>query len=1183
MGSAVQGQTLVTNVIYNDQFGRTGILNGTTPDTADNWYCTNETAQTFGGGYYTNANANAVWWASDSPQVNQVMMTDGSEIAYTNSPDNGPSGIFLNGYLPFKPQVGHKYIFAVSIDTTKFTSGGNNWLACGFANVGATNTYWAAATPQVGVAWLLQRASGNNIQAYYVGGNITYNLVPATGVTNYYQIVLDTTTGNQATGWTFTWYVFQNGNWAIARTVVAAANPNINWVGVGGDAANGYFRNLTLTDIVEPTQAPSITEQPQNAAVSVGQTATFWVNAAGNPAPTYQWNTISGGVTNPIIGANSAIYTTSALPLADNGLQYNVTIANSAGTNYSAPATLTVANTPATVFSAVKANDGITNALTNLIVTFSKPVEPTTGLNAANYTLNNSATVTSVSNYSSSSNSVLLTTSVINTNSSYKLTVANVRDFYGNAMSSVTVPVLPAGLAIYLRGDSGVILDNSGNVCEWLDQTTNANNAVQNIIGGPSARPTPGTFNSEPVVGFNANNDDYLTAPTSPSLAITNNMSIYAVINFADFNQPREILSKTSGLQAGPYDYYANAAGKELLFRGEGQNSGSVTSSGAAPTSPCVIATTMSGITNGALQGTGPVTHYLNGLANGSGTLTVAAPSDIVDAGNPLWIGGRNDFAQWMNGQMGEVLIFNEALSSQDRTNVDNYLGSKYFSFAFTPNLPASTTSSNGYSITYNATASQGSSHFAYQWQENGTNIPGATGMSYTTPILGPSANGETFDVLVTTFTGFTTNSTTNTLTVLNEPPFVAFAGIPIWNTNQIVVLFNEAVDPTTASIASNYSLNSGSVLSAAMGDAPNKVVLSTSALTWTGSAPDSSYTLTVSNVKDLYASTIVPASTPVALYPLNVALWIKANTGVVTDANGVNTWNDLSGNNNTLITVSAKEPQLATGVNGNPVVHFAATNDTEMDASSSATLAITGDMSVIAVMNFVAGGTNGEICSKTGSGTLKNIPAPYDYAVAGSANPNVLRGNGGSLGAGFSYGSFATAANAVAYGIPQIVAMTDAGNTITHTVNGNSLATGLLGSSYQESSDADAGNDFTIGARGDNINRLTGDIYEMIVVGSALSSDDLASLDTYLAAKYSVVLFNPNPTNIVSSVAGGNLTLSWPADHTGWQLQAQTNTVLKGISTNWANFSGSTATNKVVIPINLTNGTVFYRLLYNP
>ncbi len=73
----------------------------------------------------------------------------------------------------------------------------------------------------------------------------------------------------------------------------------------------------------------------------------------------------------------------------------------------------------------------------------------------------------------------------------------------------------------------------------------------------------------------------------------------------------------------------------------------------------------------------------------------------------------------------------------------------------------------------------------------------------------------------------------------------------------------------------------------------------------------------------------------------------------------------------------------------------------------------------------------------------------------------------------------------------------------------------------------------------------------------------------------------NSNPTNIVFGVTNNQLFLSWPADHTGWRLQSQTNDLLVGINTNWVNVSGATGTNQIVVPFNLTNGSVFYRLVY--
>jgi hypothetical protein len=63
--------------------------------------------------------------------------------------------------------------------------------------------------------------------------------------------------------------------------------------------------------------------------------------------------------------------------------------------------------------------------------------------------------------------------------------------------------------------------------------------------------------------------------------------------------------------------------------------------------------------------------------------------------------------------------------------------------------------------------------------------------------------------------------------------------------------------------------------------------------------------------------------------------------------------------------------------------------------------------------------------------------------------------------------------------------------------------------------------------------------------------------------------------------LSGSQLTLSWPADHTGWRLQSQTNSVAVGLTTNWFNVANSSTTNQMIMPITLTNGSVFYRLIY--
>lgn len=81
-----------------------------------------------------------------------------------------------------------------------------------------------------------------------------------------------------------------------------------------------------------------------------------------------------------------------------------------------------------------------------------------------------------------------------------------------------------------------------------------------------------------------------------------------------------------------------------------------------------------------------------------------------------------------------------------------------------------------------------------------------------------------------------------------------------------------------------------------------------------------------------------------------------------------------------------------------------------------------------------------------------------------------------------------------------------------------------------------------------------------------------------------SIVPVATNPTNITFSISGNTLTLSWPADHTGWRLLVQTNNLQHGISTSaadWGEVPGSASVNRVDIPIDAAKPAEFYRLVY--
>ena len=89
-------------------------------------------------------------------------------------------------------------------------------------------------------------------------------------------------------------------------------------------------------------------------------------------------------------------------------------------------------------------------------------------------------------------------------------------------------------------------------------------------------------------------------------------------------------------------------------------------------------------------------------------------------------------------------------------------------------------------------------------------------------------------------------------------------------------------------------------------------------------------------------------------------------------------------------------------------------------------------------------------------------------------------------------------------------------------------------------------------------------------------------ALDGGFTAGCAVTVTNLPPVMLTSARTNGNssLTLSWPTAYTGWFLQVQTNAPDAGLGTNLFTVPGSAATNQILVPIDTTSGSVFYRLI---
>ena len=94
------------------------------------------------------------------------------------------------------------------------------------------------------------------------------------------------------------------------------------------------------------------------------------------------------------------------------------------------------------------------------------------------------------------------------------------------------------------------------------------------------------------------------------------------------------------------------------------------------------------------------------------------------------------------------------------------------------------------------------------------------------------------------------------------------------------------------------------------------------------------------------------------------------------------------------------------------------------------------------------------------------------------------------------------------------------------------------------------------------------------VVTGSSWNVN-LGARQTKLFRLVSTTL---TPTNLTPRFEGGQLTLSWPADHTGWRLQTQTATL---VPEGWSDVAGSRQTNFCTVPMNQTGPSVFFRLAW--
>ena len=266
-----------------------------------------------------------------------------------------------------------------------------------------------------------------------------------------------------------------------------------------------------------------------------------------------------------------------------------------------------------------------------------------------------------------------------------------------------------------------------------------------------------------------------------------------------------------------------------------------------------------------------------------------------------------------------------------------------------------------------------------------------------------------------------------------------------------------------------------------------------------------------------------------------------------LTDGATITNWPDSSGNGNTATNAGGTPVYVAQGYNGLPVVRFTA------DGNSTFTM------------------KTGRTDIRTVFWVCKEPVAGLHFLLGDSGSYNFHRGLSGNT---IWDGSFASAN--IRNGTTRLNGTNVNGTTTAPGTNWNIVDVVTTGNVTAGRISYDRGN----GGRS-----WAGDIAEILIYNTALSSNDVVFTERYLNIKWSTPSVTPptTPTNLTFSISNNGLTLSWPANYLGWVLQAQTNSLGTGLGTNWVTAPGSSQVTTTTIPLVATNPAVFYRLMYQP
>jgi hypothetical protein len=1127
---------------------------------------------------------NAVWY--DALGTNDTNALLASGVQMTTSPDSWE--------LPFAPVSNHVYTVTASLT---FSGNPADWVGFGFAQripINATNGFGrfsdGGTTPPKegpnGFDWMILTESSGNVQ-YFAGAGggtpiLSQNSFFTAGVgTHSAEVLLDTTSNK--------WIIagFVDGVQAGTNHPYSP-NPTIGAVGItqnvftSGGQADIHWNSFTLS-----AAQLVIDREPVSAAVSAGAAYTNVVQAAGAPPFFYQWYTNG----TPVLNATNSSYIVNPVTPGNNGINYSAVVTNSAfGAVTSTVATLTVFTNPVIT--------------TELPISYTNPISLFGGTNSngTNYlgstpTFSVSATggvplgyqwYTNGVAWSGQTNaSVTFTNAQLNSPTNFTVIVTNA---YGSITDAVSVAYLPAPTAPYPQavlalqpaafwrlneqpdnsiGDDGTIANDyeSGNNGIYTNvvlaqQGYNlaepgetsvffGNGGIFNSYAGSIQGldfATPAGSNGEFSVGACANGE------AADAGAPIISQGIYGTSDAFGLGADTNTTERT-------YWFYVRSA------------SGTVYKADSSVFADDGVWHNLIGVCDGINSN---LSLYIDGSL--AATAWIPTNAGVYEASAPMAIGAGTSTPGSYNvqffGNIDDVTAFKSPLSPQE---VAGIFGGPISAALVSPLPPTYVAYMTGGTLTIPA-AAFGAPPTGYYWTNLTTGGVIASGI---TNVLRPlnasliisnapaSLSGDQLELFITNSLG----STNWTVTLFTPPPPVtlgytngilysnifngglwSIGGMPLTAANSLLggtnAFWTDALgtnDPGIMMASGISTTPSGDSWILPFTPEPGYIYTVTASVTFSGNPGSGDWVgagfaqRVPTNAAIGYGRFSDGGTTPPQEGPEGYD-WaiITENTGNVQDFGG-------PGGANQLLSQSGF-------FTAGPGTH---TMELVLDTTNA-------QWSMAAYVDGTQAGANFNYSANPPIGAV-------GITQDNMANPGAVQWNSFSL-------------TAVAPGgvPPFLLAPLPGSISLTNsTVSISATAFGSAPFGYNWTF-----NNSTLASG--TTNNMAPLSANLSVPSSSLGAGQLEltvtnAFGTNITLVTLVSAINSNPTNIVTTVTNNNLYLTWPVNHIGWQLQAQTNGVSVGISNNWVNVVGSTTTNQVVVPIDPANGTVFYRLLYNP